>query len=142
MHTVLVAYDGSPSADNALRYVLDLVQAGLTLELHLLNVQNEPEIYGAPFDERILREWRGSLRDKAEDLLVRARPALQQAGIEAQTHVGFGDIAKTIGEMARQLQVDTLVMGTRGLGSLSGLLLGSVAQRVVHQVPLPVILVK
>lgn len=142
MHTVLVAYDGSPSADNALRYVLDLVQAGLTLELHLLNVQNEPEIYGAPFDERILREWRGSLRDKAEDLLARARPALLEAGIEAQTHVGFGAIAETIGEMARQLQVDTLVMGTRGLGSLSGLLLGSVAQRVVHQVPLPVILVK
>ena len=142
MRNVLVAYDGSPSADNALRYVLDLVKAGLSLELHLLNVQNEPEIYGAPFDERILREWRGSLRDKAEDILAKARPALLDAGIEAQTHVGFGGIAETIGEMARHLDVDTVVMGTRGLGSLSGLLLGSVAHRVVHQVPLPVILVK
>ena len=142
MHNVLVAYDGSPSADNALRYVLDLVKAGLALELHLLNVQNEPEIYGAPFDDRILREWRGSLQDKAEDIMVRARPALLEAGIEAQTHVGFGGIAETIGETARRLQVDTVVMGTRGLGSLSGLLLGSVAHRVVHQVPLPVILVK
>ena len=84
MHIVLVAYDGSPSADNALRYILDLVKAGLSLELHLLNVQNEPEIYGAPFDDRILREWRGSLQDKAEDILVRARPALLEAGIEAQ----------------------------------------------------------
>lgn len=142
MRNVLVAYDGPPSADNALRYVLDLMKAGLPLELHLLNVQNEPEIYGAPFDERILREWRGSLRDKAEDILVKARPALLDAGIEAQTHVGFGGIAETIGEMARHLDVDTVVMGTRGLGSLSGLLLGSVAHRVVHQVPLPVILVK
>ena len=56
--------------------------------------------------------------------------------------LGFGGIAETIGETARRLQVDTVVMGTRGLGSLSGLLLGSVAHRVVHQVPLPVILVK
>ena len=142
MRNVLVAYDGSPSADNALRYVLDLVKAGLALELHLLNVQNEPEIYGAPFDDRILREWRGSLRDKADDILAKASPALLDAGIEAQTHVGFGGIAETIGEMARHLDVDTVVMGTRGLGSLSGLLLGSVAHRVVHQVPLPVILVK
>ncbi|MDR6676943.1 universal stress protein [Pseudomonas oryzihabitans] len=142
MRKVLVAYDGSPSADNALRYVLDLVKAGLALELHLLNVQNEPEIYGAPFDDRILREWRGSLRDKADDILAKARPALLDAGIEAQTHVGFGGIAETIGEMAHHLDVDTVVMGTRGLGSLSGLLLGSVAHRVVHQVPLPVILVK
>ncbi|QDD90607.1 universal stress protein [Pseudomonas oryzihabitans] len=142
MRNILVAYDGSPSADNALRYVLDLVKAGLALELHLLNVQNEPEIYGAPFDDRILREWRGSLRDKADDILAKARPALLDAGIEAQTHVGFGGIAETIGEMARHLDVDTVVMGTRGLGSLSGLLLGSVAHRVVHQVPLPVILVK
>ena len=38
MHNVLVAYDGSPSADNALRYILDLVKAGLSLKLHLLNV--------------------------------------------------------------------------------------------------------
>ncbi len=56
--------------------------------------------------------------------------------------MGFGSIAETIGETARRLEVDTVVMGTRGLGSLSGLLLGSVAHRVVHQVPLPVILVK
>ena len=57
-------------------------------------------------------------------------------------HQGERVNAETIGETARRLQVDTVVMGTRGLGSLSGLLLGSVAHRVVHQVPLPVILVK
>ena len=37
---------------------------------------------------------------------------------------------------------DTVVMGTRGLGNFSGLLMGSVATRVVHEVPVPVLLVK
>ncbi|MCJ9712965.1 universal stress protein, partial [Bordetella hinzii] len=39
-------------------------------------------------------------------------------------------------------QCDRIVMGTRGLGAVGGLVLGSVAQKVIHLSPVPVTLVK
>ncbi|MNU09423.1 Universal stress protein G [compost metagenome] len=51
-------------------------------------------------------------------------------------------MAAQVSEFADRLGCDTVVMGTRGLGSFTGMLLGSVATRVIHEVSVPVLLVK
>jgi nucleotide-binding universal stress UspA family protein len=53
-----------------------------------------------------------------------------------------GEPAATIDQIGREESIDHIVMGTRGLGSIRGLLVGSVATRVLHLVEVPVTLVK
>ena len=53
-----------------------------------------------------------------------------------------GHAAEKIVQVAREHQCTRIVMGTRGLGSIAGLMLGSVAYKVVHLSPIPVTLVK
>jgi nucleotide-binding universal stress UspA family protein len=47
-----------------------------------------------------------------------------------------------IAEVGRQENCDAIVMGTRGMGAVSGLVLGSVATKVIHLADVPVTLVK
>ena len=54
----------------------------------------------------------------------------------------YGVIAHEIVRIAKEHQVDQIAMGTRGMGAVGNLLLGSVAQRVLHQSTVPVLLVK
>jgi nucleotide-binding universal stress UspA family protein len=54
----------------------------------------------------------------------------------------FGNVALEIVRAANERQSDLFVMGTRGAGALSNMLLGSVAQKVLHDSPVPVVLVK
>jgi nucleotide-binding universal stress UspA family protein len=56
--------------------------------------------------------------------------------------VGVGHAGETIAEYVRQQHCNAVIMGTRGLGSTRGLVLGSVATKVVHLVNVPVTLVK
>ena len=53
-----------------------------------------------------------------------------------------GDPAETIAKVAREQACDLIVMGTRGLGTVTGVLLGSVATKVIHLSDRPVLLVK
>ncbi len=58
------------------------------------------------------------------------------------TQAAEGQAAQEIVRLAAERGVDCIVMGTRGMNALGGLLLGSVAQRVVHLASVPVMLVK
>lgn len=68
--------------------------------------------------------------------------ALDEAGIAHQSHVRFGDTAETIVATAEEFGCDSIVMGTRGLGTLAGLALGSVTRKVLHFATMPVVCVK
>ena len=61
---------------------------------------------------------------------------------EATTLAQAGTPEVDLPNVATQRGVDMIVMGTRGLGTMGALLLGSVAQRVVHHATVPVLLVK
>jgi nucleotide-binding universal stress UspA family protein len=54
---------------------------------------------------------------------------LRAAGVNVTTQTRVGDAADAIASCARELQCDAIAMGTRGLGSIQSLLLGSTAQK-------------
>ena len=73
-----------------------------------------------PWDDRTVH---------AEELLE-ARRTLREAGIEAEMLEPGGDVARTIERVADERGYDTIVVGTRGLGSLAKTLQGSVSEHV------------
>jgi nucleotide-binding universal stress UspA family protein len=71
-----------------------------------------------------------------------ALTACREAGVPYVTRSERGAVAATIDRVAREEHVAQIIMGTRGLGGVRGLLLGSVATQLLHLVDMPVMLVK
>jgi nucleotide-binding universal stress UspA family protein len=143
MRKILVAFDGSDSSKRALQYVIDFARDhAATLEVHLLNVQHEPVLYGEYVTGEIIDQLQQSLLASAAQALEWPADQLKAAGISYKAHTALGNVAVQVREFVGQLGCDTVVMGTRGMGSFTGMLLGSVAARVIHEVSVPVLLVK
>jgi len=138
---ILLAVDGSNHSDRATQHVIALLQGCAGHALHLLNVQapiDAPEVRShMPGSEiEAMQETRGG------DALVSARALLDQAGVTYTPDVLLGPIPETIAAFATAQGCDKIVMGTRGLGALGGVLLGSVTTKLLHLTQLPVTLVK
>lgn len=143
MRNILLAFDGSENAKRALQYVIDLVRdTSLPLQVQVLNVQHEPIIYGEYVTTSLIDDLNAGLMAQAQEVLDEAAQKLKAAGITHATHAVLGNVSEQINEAVKRLGCDTVVMGTRGLGSFTGLVLGSVATRVIHEVTVPVLLVK
>jgi nucleotide-binding universal stress UspA family protein len=143
MRKILLAFDGSDSSKRAVQYVIDFARMhGATLDVHLINVQHEAVLYGEYVNDEMIDNMQQALLAKAREVLEWPAEQLKGAGIAQQTHALLGNVAEQVSIASKQLGCDTVVKGTRGLGSFSGMLLGSVATRVVHAVPVPVLLVK
>ncbi len=143
MRNILLAFDGSDNAKRALQYIIDFAaDLAKPLQVHVLNVQQEPVLYGEFVTADTVEDLNQSFLDRSRRTLAEAATALEAAGIPHETHAILGNVAEQVGDAVKRLGCDTVVMGTRGLGSFSGMLLGSVANRVVHEVSVPVLLVK
>jgi nucleotide-binding universal stress UspA family protein len=143
MRNFLLAFDGADNAARALQYIVDLAtDAPGLFRVQVLNVQQEPVIYGEYVTAGMVDELHDSFTKKSHSILAGAAAALQASGIEHATHTSLGNVAEQVSEAVKRLGCDMVVMGTRGMGSFAGAILGSVANRVVHEVSVPVLLVK
>lgn len=142
MYKILVPIDGSDNALRAARYAVMTAREHKSASIHLLTVHPEPIVYGeiALYVDRSKVEE--AQRDHAETLLKPAVDVVAAAGIPYTKEILVGDAAPSIARRAEELGCDIIVMGTRGLGALSNLVLGSVTMKVVHLTNLPVTLVK
>ncbi len=141
MNAILVPVDGSTNALHATDYAITQAKRNRG-HVHLLNVQLLPDTY------RTVREYLAAppnreLTTRRANAIVRPAAArLQRAGVPHNVHVIYGDIAPMIVQAARRLKCESIIMGTRGLGPVRNLLLGSVATKVIHLAKTPVTLVK
>jgi nucleotide-binding universal stress UspA family protein len=142
MRKVLVPFDGSASARRAIQYLIETHRSEAPFQVHVLNVQERP-IFLDGYLDAAMEEVERALRDAAQKLVLEAAMLLQRASIPHQLHAEVGGtVAEAIVQRAEDLKCDQIVMGTRGLGTLSGLVLGSIANKVVHLAGVPVTLVK
>lgn len=140
MRKVLLPVDGSESAFQAALYLVEFVQRYGSVEVHVVNVQPRPV------------EWQTHGLEKEainEHLAVDAHLALKpvlhildESAITYQTHIKLGDPAETTVALAEEMGCDHIVIGTRGLGAITGIVLGSVARKVLHLSKVPVICIK
>ena len=144
---VVLPFDGSPSAVRAVAYVIDLTArfAKERVTVDLINVQNATIALPGAFvrDAADVAEQlaKSALRDGAK-LLAKPIATLQRAKVKVQSKVVLGEPADEIATHVQDSGADAIVMGTRGLGAVGGLVLGSIASKVVHLVKVPVTLVK
>ncbi|WP_333823142.1 universal stress protein [Pinisolibacter sp.] len=139
MMKVLVAVDGSSHADKAVDHVIRLASELRSIEVLLVNVQPDPEFRTlAMYREEMLAE----LRENGEAALAGARDRFRAAGVSARERLEIGDPPHMIADIAAAENVDLVVLGTMGLGSAAGLLLCTVAMKVLHLVEVPVTLVR
>lgn len=81
-------------------------------------------------------------REESEAALAEASRLLAGQGIACTRHIHVGQPAEVIAKVADELAARMIVMGTHGRTGMVGLMLGSVASRVVHLAKCPVLLVK
>lgn len=143
MMKLLVPVDGSASADRAVDHLVGkLAWFKDGVEVHLLNVQH-PIPYGSRVSEVVGHERINRYhQEQGMAALKSAMQKLDAAKVKYHYHIGVGDEAETIVKYAKDKGCDQIFMGTRGMGSVSNLLLGSVATKVIHLSPVPVLLVK
>lgn len=143
MLKLLVPVDGSDSADRAIDHLIaKLAWFKDGVEVHLLNVQH-PIPYGSRVSEVVGHDRINRYhQEQGMAALKSAMRKLDAAKVKYHYHIGVGDEAETIVNYAKDRGCDQIFMGTRGMGSVSNLLLGSVATKVIHLSPVPVLLVK
>lgn len=142
MICILLAVDGSEHAQRAAAHVIALARMSREpITLHVLNVQ--PSVTFADIKKHVSHEVLDRYyREEGERAMQATRALLDASAVAHSYHVAVGPAAETIVAYAREHRCEQIVMGTRGLGAMSGLLLGSVASKVLHLAEVPVTLVK
>jgi nucleotide-binding universal stress UspA family protein len=144
IRTVLVATDFSEEAALALRCALRLARA-LPERPRLVLVhawQPVVDFNGIPVVDASLMVQLVDTIASAEALLERTAAALRREGLDVSAVVRQGYPAATIEQEARLVGADLVTVGTQGRSGLRRLLLGSVAERMVHHAPCPVLAVR
>ncbi|MDP1547196.1 MAG: universal stress protein [Anaerolineales bacterium] len=136
---ILLSVDGSEHALRAAHTAADLARIVKPQELYVVVVYDPIPMYlGEPNMQIAISSRKG----EAEKIL---ETAVQEVGeVPCPIHPGIleGSPAEAIIEVAKTSECDLIVMGSRGLGQLAGLLLGSTSQKVVAHARCPVLIVR
>jgi nucleotide-binding universal stress UspA family protein len=128
---VLVGYDGSDSAGDAVAFCRVLAGAGAERAL-LVHVVPHP---GAP--SLAYRLLSGEEEDRPEDFFAEASTALAGLGLAARTYVG-GSPARVLHDIAEEGDSDLIVVGAPRPDGVGGAVRGSVARSLLHGAPIPI----
>ncbi len=135
---ILVAVDGSPASLRAVNCARELAKLTNATVILVHAYPRVPHYLGEPnLSETIARHL-----EKANNLIEPLIESLSSDGIDAIPDVLEGPPSDAILRVADARDVDLIIMGARGLGTLNSLLLGSVSQKVMSHATCPVMVVR
>ncbi len=141
LDVIVVPIDFSAHSKEAVETAIGLARR-LGGQIHLVHALQFPAAIATPGGIMVSDEWWNSVRDAAGRKLLKAANTVSEAGVTVETHLGDGPSDVVIVNLAKKLEADLIVMGTRGLSGLKHVLLGSVAERTVRSAPCPVMTLK
>jgi nucleotide-binding universal stress UspA family protein len=141
--TVLVAYDGSDPAQAAVEYAIEEHADKDIVLLRVVEVASGMTDAGLNLIQERFREKPEKLRREARKKVAEEiADRFEDAGLEYETAIVFGDPAREIVDYAEQNDIDQIVVGSHGRDGVSRVLLGSVGEKVVRRAPMPVTVVR
>ena len=142
MSKVLVAFDGSESALKAVNYAAEMVLKDPATEVTVLIVVStiNLDLFEASLD--VKEKFIESLIESGKSTLGRAKKIFEEKNIPVKAVIEKGDPSTAINMYVNKNAIDIVIMGTRGLTSLKGMVLGSVSQKFIHMTDRPVMLIK
>jgi nucleotide-binding universal stress UspA family protein len=135
---ILLAFDGSPHSVRAAQTAAEIARCHPGLLRIVVTYDRIPAYLGEPNMQVIIT---AQLED-AETQMKKAQEIVGEIPGELSTEILEGPTAEAILQIAETRKCDLIVMGSRGLGSLAGLLLGSQSQKVVSHATCPVLIVR
>lgn len=136
--TILLGVDGSEHALKAAHVAGEMSRCMQADVWVVASFDPIPTYLGQPY----LQDAIVARMQQAEQVLQPALDAVGETGTSVMSQILEGPPAEAILSVAEVRGVDLIIMGTRGLGRLSGLVLGSQSQKVVAHASCPVLLVR
>jgi nucleotide-binding universal stress UspA family protein len=136
---ILLGVDGSEHALRAAKTAADLARNMKSEILRIVVAYDSvPPYLGEPNMQTAIT----ARMKEAEKVLQKAAEVVGEIPGEVHTETLEGPPAEAILDVANTRKCDLIVMGSRGLGRLTGLLIGSQSQKVVQNAPCPVLIVR
>jgi nucleotide-binding universal stress UspA family protein len=146
LKTILVPIDGSSNANRAVDFASDLASK-YDAKIVLIHAADYPfgrlpdELHDYAVSEHI--DGPDEVGTVIEKILASAELRAANAGAKETSHESIvGDPEQVILDAATAFDADLIVMGSRGLGEVRGLLVGSVSEKVLHNAKVPVTIVR
>jgi nucleotide-binding universal stress UspA family protein len=139
---ILIAIDGSKSAQRAVKYAIVLAkQLAAPPHITLVTVHDDTGLrhLAKRLPKNGLEDY---FRDLSDHDLKPTRKLLDKAGVPHDMVIKLGHVVEEILATANSEKFDLLVLGSKGRSGLSDLVLGSVAHRLIALARQPVVLVK
>lgn len=136
---ILVAIDGSKNSHQALEEAIKLAEV-LHSKIFVVNVQPSfHTIHTRLFiKEETIKEYQLELFDIATSFAIEF---LQAQNIDHEIILKVGDPIQQICHLAKELNVQYILMGSRGMGLVKGTVLGSISYGVLHATQIPIIII-
>ncbi len=138
---ILVPLDGSELSESALTNVIDITMDCRALEVILMRIREplDPNVIGT-LDAKVAVELDQAYREEAVRYLDKVVETLKEKGIKAKTEILSGNPAEEIIKYSQKNNVDLIIMSTRGRSGISRLVFGSVAEKVIRNSTVPVLI--
>ena len=141
---ILVLVDETENSLRALQYSIDLckLSAGELIVMTSVKTDMKVTAEAAPLDQELRTQANNEAVKVGNKVLGGAKAVLDGSGTQVQYILEFGSPVTMAMKTAEKFECDTIVVGSRGLGALQGILSDSVSKKLVQEAHVPVIVIK
>jgi len=137
---ILVPVDGSENSLRALDQAIFIAKSTGAQITAIHVIERPPTIYVE--SQKLLDDLLSNYRKESTKILDGCKEMARKSGIALETVIAEGDAASSIAGYAEQGGFDLVILGSRGLGKLKEMMMGSTSSKVLHQAKCSVMVVK
>jgi len=137
---ILVPVDGSENSLRALEHALFIAKSTGAQITAMHVIERPPTVYVE--SQKLLNDLMSNYRKESTKILDKCKQVAEKSGVNLETVIAEGDAASSITGYAEQGGFDLVVIGSRGLGRLKEMVLGSTSNKVLHNMRCSVMVVK